>query len=86
MPRAGAPSGGLTPDRMSAICQAACASSTVPPAAGAASGRFGAVAQRLDLAAIGEAGVELHEVVQRDADAAKADGQAGRFVPRQVPA
>ena len=55
-------------------------------AAGGRRGSTGSVPSRsaLDLAAIGKAGVELHEVAQRDADAAKPDGEARRFVARQV--
>ena len=40
--------------------------------------------QRLHLAAIGQARIELDQVAQRDADAAEADRQAGRLVERQL--
>ena len=78
-----APSGGRTPDSMSAICQVAGASSTVPPAVfDRARLRCRRAALRA-LAAIGEPGIELDEVAQRNADAAEPDGQPRRLARRQ---
>ena len=42
-----------------------------------------AVAEPHRLAAIGKAGIELHQILERDADAAEADGEARRLVGRQ---
>ena len=43
-----------------------------------------AIADPHRLAAIGKPGIELHEVFQSHADAAKADGKAGGLVRRQL--